>query len=219
MSEIKVLKPNEVKYTYAQSQELNCKTGYVGYLRGDFGSTGEEFYSTPFFECPQLRVAGKFDADLDSVINDLREDKKLLHSRRDMSDFVRKYPTSSFKGNYCTEYGFRVDTDSYAFLLRCNPTKGDYNFYCHCYIKEWLDEHIANAEQGIRFIDSNYNDLFRISDGEKIVIKDANGKEITRTCRYIDDYHTEIGNTYYHLCEFAERMENNGSTFKPVYAK
>ena len=32
--------------------------------------------------------------------------------------------------NYCTEHGFRVDTEKHAFLLRCNPTKGDYNFYC-----------------------------------------------------------------------------------------
>ncbi len=77
--------------------------------------------------------------ELDEVINTLREDKGLLHNRYDMSAFARSYPESAVKGNYCTEYGFRVDTDKHAFLLRCNPTKGDYNFYCYCYVKDWLD--------------------------------------------------------------------------------
>lgn len=37
-----------------------------------------------------------------------------------------------------------------------------------------------------------------------------------RTCRYIDDYHVEIGNNLYHICEFAERMEYGGHTCEPV---
>ena len=37
-----------------------------------------------------------------------------------------------------------------------------------------------------------------------------------RTCRYIDDYHVEIGDNLYHICEFAERMEQNGHTYEPV---
>ena len=28
--------------------------------------------------------------------------------------------------SYCTEYGIRADTGQYAYLFRCNPTKGDY---------------------------------------------------------------------------------------------
>jgi hypothetical protein len=83
------------------------------------------------------------------VKRDLREDKGLLHNRYDMSAFARHFPESAIKGNYCTEYGFRVDTEKHAFLLRCNPTKGDYNFYCYCYVKEWLDKHIQKAEQGV----------------------------------------------------------------------
>ena len=75
------------------------------------------------------------------------------YNRYDMTDFCRQHKDSAFQGNYCTEYGFRVDTEKHAFLLRCNPSKGDYNFYCFCYVKEWLDRHIGKAEQGIRFID------------------------------------------------------------------
>lgn len=37
-----------------------------------------------------------------------------------------------------------------------------------------------------------------------------------RTCRYIDDYHVEIGDNLYHICELAERKEQNGHTYEPV---
>lgn len=103
--------------------------------------------------------------------------------------------------------GFRVDTEKHAFLFRCNPTKGDYNFYCYCFVKEWLDKHIQKAEQGIRFIDPNYKELFCIPDGRKIIITSSWGEKPERPCRFIDEYHTEIGNNIFHICEFAERME------------
>lgn len=36
-----------------------------------------------------------------------------------------------------------------------------------------------------------------------------------RTCRYIDNYHVEIGNNLYHICEFAELVECGGHTCEP----
>ena len=36
-----------------------------------------------------------------------------------------------------------------------------------------------------------------------------------RTCRFIDEYHTEIGGNLYHISEFAERMAHNGATHEP----
>lgn len=136
-----------------------------------------------------------------------------------MSEYARRFPNSAFRGNYCTEYGFRVDTEKHAYLLRCNLTKGDYNFYCYCYVKEWLDKHISNAEKGIRFISSDYKELFRIPDGGKIRVTSAWGEKSEHTCRYIDEYHTEVGNNLYHICEFAERMEKNGATYEPIPAE
>lgn len=138
--DIRPLTPTEQKYTYAQSMQLEGQTGTIGHLRGDFATTGYGFYTTWFDTRPQWK-SDEFKADLDTVINALREDKGLLHNRYDMSAFARHFPESAIKGNYCTEYGFRVDTEKHAFLLRCNPTKGDYNFYCYCYVKEWLDKH------------------------------------------------------------------------------
>ena len=146
-------------------------------------------------------------------------DKGLLHNRYDMSAFARHFPESAIKGNYCTEYGFRVDTEKHAFLLRCNPTKGDYNFYCYCYVKEWLDKHIQKAEQGIRFIDPQYKELFRIPDGGKVIVKTSWGEKREYPCRFIDEYHTEVGSNLYHICEFAERMQKNGATYEPKPAE
>lgn len=87
------------------------------------------------------------------------------------------------------------------------------------YVKEWLDKHIGNAEKGIRFIDSHYKELFRIPDGGKIRVTSAWGEKSEHTCRYIDEYHTEVGNNLYHICEFAECMEKNGATYEPIPAE
>ena len=212
------LTPTEQKYTYAQSMQLEGQTGTIGHLRGDFATTGYGFYTTWFDTRPQWK-SDEFKADLDTVINALREDKGLLHNRYDMSAFARHFPESAIKGNYCTEYGFRVDTGKHAFLLRCNPTKGDYNFYCYCYVKEWLDKHIQKAEQGIRFIDPQYKELFRIPDGGKVIVTTSWGEKREHPCRFIDEYHTEVGSNLYHICEFAERMQKNGANYKPKSAE
>lgn len=38
----------------------------------------------------------------------------------------------------------------------------------------------------IRFIDSHYEDKFRIPDGGKVEINYPNGKKAERACKYID---------------------------------
>ena len=126
-----------------------------------------------------------------------------------MSWYAAQYPESAMEGNHGMEYGFRVETGKHAFLFRCNPVFGDYDFYCYCYVKEWLDRHIRDAEKGICFIDSRYQELFRITDGEKIMVINAKGEKTERVCRYIDEYHTEIDNHLYHICQFAEIMERS----------
>lgn len=69
----------------------------------------------------------------------------------------------------------------------------------------------------IRFIDSKYRTLFKINDGDKIKIKSDNGEKVY-ICRYIDDYHFKIfGNgRVFHICEFAEQMKRNGTTYEPA---
>lgn len=206
----------ERKYTYAQSSQLQGQTGNIGYLRGDFGSSGDQFYTTWFDTRPQWK-SDEFKRDLDDVINALRsEEYGLLQSRSQMVRYGRENKESEMQGAYTTEFGFRADTEKYVFVLRCNPTRGDYNFYCLCYVKEWLDKHIEEANRDIRFIDSHYKELFRIPDGERIIVTDRDGKTESYPCRYIDNYHTEVGRNLFHICEFAERMEQGGCTYAPM---
>lgn len=212
--EINPLTIEERKYTYAQSIQIRCQTGSIGHLRGDFGS-GEQFYTTWDEHNDRLETP-EFSSELDNVINRLRSNAcGLLKSRRSMMDFARNNPESSFKGAYTTEYGFRVDTEKYSFLLRCNPTRGDYNFYCFCYQRKWLNDHIDRARRDIRFIDSGYKELFRLPDGGQITVTSADGEKRDFTCRYIDEAHLEVGYNLYHICEFAERMEQSGNTYQP----
>lgn len=88
------------------------------------------------------------------------------------------------------------------------------NLYCYCYRKDWFDRHLNNAEKGIRFIDPNYKELFRIEDGDKIRYFTNSGEPRHLICRYIDDYHFEAtsdrGKNLYHICEFAEQYQNQG---------
>lgn len=207
----------EIKYTYAQSVQLRGQSGSIGRLRGDFDSNGHNFYTTWDDHCKALKTT-EFVSEFDDVINALRsDDYGLLQSRPAMRKFVKQYPDSAISGNYTLEYGFRVDTKEHSYLLRCNPTKGDYNFYCFCYVRASLDLHIENAKKGIRFIDSAYNELFHLPDDEWLRITSHNGEVKDYRCRYVDEAHVEVGGNLFHICEFAERMEQSGNTYQPKY--
>ena len=71
----------------------------------------------------------------------------------------------------------------------------------------------------IRFIDSDYHTLFTIRDGESIVITRFDGEKLILPCTYIDDYHTRIGSSVCHICEFAEMQERNGNLYVPSTPK
>ena len=146
---IRPMTPQERLYSYSQSQQITMQTGTIGYLRGDFDSSGNEFHSTWFDEV-ESRKSDEFKAEFQEVIDALRFDEQyggLLASRSAMQKCGRSQPESAFEGNYTTEYGFRIDTKQFAYLLRCIPVKGDYNFYCWCFEAKWLDRHIKQAEK------------------------------------------------------------------------
>ncbi|MBP5718232.1 MAG: hypothetical protein J6X53_04565, partial [Abditibacteriota bacterium] len=71
------------------------------------------------------------------------------------------------------------------------------------------------AKRFIRFIDSSYNNFFKVPDGGNIIATTRTGIERTVTCRYIDDYHAMIGVRPWHICEFAEAMEQAGEICRP----
>lgn len=189
------------------------QTGCIGHLRADMDTNGEGFFSSWDDFRKDLKTQ-EFKDEFDDVINELREKSNILSNRSALSKYCFSTPESAFGND--REYGVRVDTKSYAYLMRLNPYKGEYNLYCYCYVRDWLDKHLKQAERGIRFITPDYKEVFRIPDGDKIRITSSWGEKSEYTCRYIDDYHLEVGNNLYHICELAERMEQNGATITPL---
>lgn len=205
--------PTERMYSYTQSQQLIMQTGCIGHLRADFGSDNKHFYSSWDDHREDLK-SDAFKQEFDDVINALRTDEKywsVFKNRGALLSLCVRTQESSF-GNG-REYGFRADSEHYSYMFRLNPGKGEYNIYCYCYLKQWLDRHMRQAEKGIRFITPDYKELFRIADGDKVRIITKGGEKREMTCRYIDDYHLEAGSyrgdNLYHICEFAERFEVN----------
>jgi len=210
--------PQERNYTYSQSQQISMQTGLIGHLRGDMDTDGNGFFTSWDDFRSDLKTQ-EFKDEFDNVINALRFDEQyggVLKNRRSLSSYCYQHTESGFDANYCTEYAFRADTAKYAYVFRLNPTIGDYNLYCYCYVRDWLDKHLKQAERGIRFITPNYDEKFRIPDGDQIRITSSWGEKNDFTCRYIDDYHLEVGRNLYHICELAERMEQNGATITPL---
>ena len=205
----------EQMYCYTQSQQIMAVTGCIGHLRGDLDSTGEQFFSSWDDHQAHLKTQ-EFKDEFDAVIHILRTDRTygaFLESRRALSNYCWAHSEALITaGNH--DYGFRLDTADYTYMLRLNPDPGMYNIYCYCYQRDWLDPHLQKASKGIRFIDCHYNEKFRIADGEKVrIITSGNDYRDVRV-RYIDDYHMETsaewGSTLYHICEFAERFEAQG---------
>ena len=212
--DMRALTEKEDKCSFSNSMQISMQCGLIGHLRADMDSDGNGFFSSWEDYRKELKT-DEFKDEFDKVINSLREEGDILYNRKSLAKYC--YSSSQAKMNNEQDYyGVRVDTEKYAYLCRLNPNKGEYNLYCYCYIKNWLDKHIRSAEKGIRFITPEYKEKFRISDGEKIRITFSDGEVKDRVCRYIDDSHVEVGDDLYHICEFAERMEQCGATFIPL---
>ena len=212
--DMRALTEKEDKYTFSNSMQISMQCGLIGHLRADMDSDGNGFFSSWEDYRKELKT-DEFKDEFDKVINSLREEGDILYNRKALAKYCYSSPQAKMN-NGQDYYGVRVDTQKYAYLCRLNPNKGEYNLYCYCYIKDWLDKHIRSAEKGIRFITPEYKEKFRISDGEKIRITFSDGEVKDRVCRYIDDSHMEVGDDLYHICEFAERMEQCGATFIPL---
>ena len=126
---IRPLHTDEQKYTYRQSTQIEGQTGSIGYLRGDFGAGGKEFFSSWFDHRRDLKT-DEFKSALDEVINALRsEEYGLLNSRTAMAqyksnpDFIvrRLDPFQRVKSrcDKCLNFGY-----DYILLTRKSPRSG-----------------------------------------------------------------------------------------------
>jgi len=82
---IKTVPSEEINLFYSQGEELDRKTGIVGHLRGDFGSGGNEFWTTWWDHQGELNNQ-EFKNDIGSAIKKMREDG-LLNNLAAMRSF------------------------------------------------------------------------------------------------------------------------------------
>ena len=70
-------------------------------------------------------------------------------------------------------------------------------------------------ENDVRFIDPQYNELFRVPDGGIVQVTYPDGHQYSEKVEYLGAYHMRIGSSVQHICEFAERMARNHAIVEP----
>lgn len=84
--------PEEWKYAYTPSSQIQEQTGCIGHLRGDFGSMGNSFYTT-WTDHMEKWKTDVFKKELDQVINYLRSDEcGLLAGKKGMAGYATIFP-------------------------------------------------------------------------------------------------------------------------------
>ena len=76
---------------------------------------------------------------------------------------------------------------------------------------------MSDDQKSARFIDPQYNDLFRLPEGERLRITWYDGRERLAQCQSIDQYHVMIDHRTWHICEFAEYCKRTGAVFLPEH--
>ena len=71
-------------------------------------------------------------------------------------------------------------------------------------------------EKMIRFIDTSYNDLFRVPDGGYVQFDYPTGEIRIRQCHYEDATHLKAGNHLYHFHELATALVRAGGVPTPT---
>ena len=87
-------------------------------------------------------------------------------------------------------------------------------------IHELRNHLILQEERSIRFITPEYDDLFTLPDGAKLLLQYPDGSKKTVPCKaYPDGHHFTLGNGgVLHICQFAELCRKNGITYAPAHS-
>lgn len=126
--------PEESGLFYS-GKEMDGKLGCIGHLRGDFGRSGKEFWSTWWEHQSELKTQ-EFRDEFNMIINSLRK-QGLLKDRDSMADYCCQHPEARMPGAWHFDvYGFCVNTVRHRYFVRCFPHPENYNFYVYCYKKQ-----------------------------------------------------------------------------------
>lgn len=143
-------KSEEVSLCYGEPGSQS-RPGCIGYLRGDFGRSGNEFWSNWFEGHEELKTP-EFRQEFDQLINELH-DTGPLQNRLAMQRFC--------SGSGCDQrndsYHFTIETEDHLYTLRCMQNPGNYNYYCYAYRKDHMQE-----QQTENFDQEGLNDGFKL---------------------------------------------------------
>ena len=90
----------------------------------------------------------EFKADIDRTVNWLREQPDSpLRDFDTMKRCCTYYQRScAIKDAILPSCAFLVESKQYVYMLRCTPTKGDYNFYMYCYQRAAFEKYRAQLK-------------------------------------------------------------------------
>ena len=208
--------PAERLFAYEQSAQISERCGNPGYLWGELDNSGSIFLHS-WETLVRSEKTPEFKAEFDTVLDMLRFDERyghVLKNRATMTVYCLDHAEGSFRDRF--EYAFRADTQGYSYLIRCIPTWDDNHVYIYPYRWDLLDQHMKQAEKGIRFITPDGKEKFRVADGDMVRIITSEGASLDCMTRYTDDCHVETDGSFYHIREFAEWMKEKSSKVIPL---
>ncbi|MDR0905259.1 MAG: hypothetical protein LBN00_03645 [Oscillospiraceae bacterium] len=132
-AEIAPWKPGEDKMLYRQSPGEGFHR-WIGRLRGDFGSAGDQFYHAWFDPRDGESNANKspeFQAEFQSVMTTLRQ--SVLKNYEAMALYCCANPDAKLPGRD-GRFGFKLETESRQYFINCTTLRDDY-FYIFAYDK------------------------------------------------------------------------------------
>lgn len=213
--ELRPMEKNEALYADKQSSQISNCCGLIGHVTMDIEPDHDRYYQSWHSYNDDLATE-EFDSELSDVIEHLRQNRCILYDYKTMLEICASTPESRLS-DYGTDHGFRVDTEQYTYMLRLHLGHDTvFNVSCYCYVRKWLTYFMHRAANGIRFITPDYKEKFRIPDGDKVLVISESGDSYAYVARYVDECHVEIGDNLYHICEFAERMEQRGAKVIPL---
>ncbi len=127
--------PDQLRLAFDLEKEDNFEKHKIGYMRGDFGESGEQFFHT-WFPCHEELKTRRFKEELQQVVDELRSDCELplLKNRSSMNKVCREHPQNRVSGCWHPDtYAFKIRTEHFWYFIKCFTRFGDYNFYVNCF--------------------------------------------------------------------------------------
>ena len=117
----------------------------VGYLRGDFGRSGNEFHHS-WTDGNGDKNTREFKTEFQGVMDTLR--LGILKDHKSSSEYCHSHPEAALPGGDGHRFGFKLETADRQYFIRCTTLRDDY-FYVFAYEKaaRILEQNRPTAEK------------------------------------------------------------------------